>query len=141
MKDFIKWLGVNEKIAKVVVWFFIFTVMLITINAALRSTGFPNYAISYDNIVKLPMNKIIDVISNVVITLLNFYTIVLLVFKVKEAKRIFKYAVLYIVLNGVVTLIFKTMVTQVFIILYIIVFSYLYSSKQKKYILYMVIMM
>lgn len=40
MKDFCKWLGVNEKIAKIVVWLFIIFIGLIIFNAAFESLGF-----------------------------------------------------------------------------------------------------
>ena len=49
MKDFVKWLGVNEKIAKVVVWLLIIMVMLILTNTMLESLGFPYYKITYDS--------------------------------------------------------------------------------------------
>ena len=53
MKDFIKWLGVNEKVAKVVVWLLIIMTSLIIVNAALESLGFPHYAITYDNLKRI----------------------------------------------------------------------------------------
>ena len=63
----------------------------------LESIGFPSYAITYENITKIDVNKFIDVIIACLVTFLNFYAMILLVFKVKEAKKIFKYAVLYLV--------------------------------------------
>ena len=60
MKDFIKWLGVNEKIAKVAVWMLIFMVALIIVNTALESLGFPHYAITYDNLKQININKITE---------------------------------------------------------------------------------
>ncbi len=53
MKEITKWLGINEKLAKVITWILIVMIMLIVINAALESVGFPEYQIRYDNIVKL----------------------------------------------------------------------------------------
>ena len=59
MKKFIKWLGVNEKVAKIAVWLLIIMVSLIIINAGLASLGFPNYQITYNNIKQI--KKIIQV--------------------------------------------------------------------------------
>ena len=53
MKDFCKWLGVNEKIAKVVVWVFIFMISLIIINTALESIGLPFYKLTVANLSKV----------------------------------------------------------------------------------------
>ena len=139
MKEFVKWLGVNEKIAKVAVWLLIIMVFLIVLNTSLECLGFPNYAITYDNIVKLNPNKLIDTLTIILLSLLNFYSVVLLVFGLKETKKTFKYALLYIILNWIVKIIFGYMVMQVFIILFDIVFCYLYSGKKPKYILYAII--
>ena len=139
MKDFIKWLGVNEKVAKVVVWLLIIMVCLIITNTMLESIGFPSYAITYENITKIDVNKFIDVIIACLVTFLNFYAMILLVFKVKEAKKIFKYAVLYLILNSIVSGALPGAVVQIFIAAYIIIFSYLYSGKNWKYILYAII--
>lgn len=53
MKEITNWLGINEKLAKIIAWIFIIMVMLIIINAALESVGFPEYQIRYDNIIKI----------------------------------------------------------------------------------------
>ena len=63
MKDFIKWLGVNEKIAKVAVWLLIIMVFLIMTNAMLESIGFPNYQLTYANIINININKISNIYS------------------------------------------------------------------------------
>lgn len=136
MKDFVKWLGVNEKVAKVVVWIFIIMVMLIIFNTALESTGFPNYKITYDNLRQVNTSAIIDYLVVCVIAILNFYSMILLVFKVKDITKIFKYALLYLFLNILVAWGPLKPYLQVFIVLYILVFCYLYSNKNKKYILY-----
>ena len=47
MKDFVKWLGVNEKVAKAIVWLLIIMVTLIIFNMGLESLGFPYYKITY----------------------------------------------------------------------------------------------
>lgn len=141
MKDFIKWLGVNEKIAKVAVWMLIFMVMLIITNTMLESIGFPHYAITYDNIKLINVNKIIDTIVMIITVLLNFYTIVLLVFRAKEFKKILKYGIIYLILNAISTAILGAGLTQIFIAVYLLVFSYLYSNKNKKFIIYTILSM
>lgn len=139
MKDFIKWLGVNEKIAKVVVWIFIIMVFLIVTNQMLESTGFPNYKITYDNLRQIRVSSLIEYITTCIVSILNFYAIVLLVFRAKEAKSIFKYAILYLVLNILVTWGPLKYCLQIFIFVYILTFSYFYSNKNKKYIIYSII--
>ena len=136
MKDFIKWLGVNEKIAKVIVWLMIIMIMLILTNTMLESMGLPYYAITYDNLVKINAVKLINVIISCIVCILNFYSVMLLVFRVKEAKRIFKYALLYLALNWIIKAIFGYVVMQVFIVVFDMIFCYLYSKKKLKYILY-----
>ncbi len=136
MKDFIKWLGVNEKIAKVVVWLLIIMVVLIIFNTALSSIGFPNYRITYDNLVKIDANIVTEAVVSCIVCVLNFYSIILLVFRAKETKKIFKYAILYLVLNWIVSSIFNQGILQIFIIIYCLGFCYLYANKNWKYILY-----
>lgn len=139
MKDFIKWLGVNEKVAKVVVWLSLVMVFLIIVNAALESVGFPYYAITYDNLIRINANKMVGIIVAITVSILNFYAIALLVFRVKETKKLFKYAILYLILNWVIKMLFGYGAMQVFIVIFDIVFCYLYSGKQAKYILYAII--
>ncbi len=136
MKDFVKWLGVNEKVAKVVVWIAIIMILLIIINEALDSMGFPYYKLTYENLKAIPTNKIIDFASKVLMSLLNFYSIVLLVFRVKDIKKIFKYALLYLILNIIIVNLTDYGILQIFIVIYLMWFCYHYSSKNKKYILY-----
>ena len=139
MKDFIKWLGVNEKVAKVAVWLLIIMIFLIVTNTMLESLGLPNYVITYDNLVKLDVNRIIDTIVVILVCFLNFYSITLLVFRINEIKKLFKYSLLYLMLNGIVYTLFGFATMQVFIFLFDIVFCYLYSGKKAKYILYAIV--
>ena len=139
MKDFVKWLGVNEKIAKVVVWLLIIMVMLILTNTMLESIGFPYYKITYQNIRKINMDKYLDTIMLYIMSFINFYSTVLLVFRVKEAKNIFKYSLLYIVMNTILSQFFSPIIMHIFIATWIIVFCYYYSGKNKKYILYAIL--
>lgn len=136
MKDFIKWLGVNEKVAKVAVWMLIIMVFLIVINTALTSLGFPHYAITYDNLKEINYNSVIHALSSWIVVFLNFFTTMLLIFRIKESKDIAKYGILYLILNLIVTKIFDKGIVQIFIFLFFIIFAYLYSKKNTKYILY-----
>lgn len=136
MKDFIKWLGVNEKVAKVAVWLLIIMVFLIVINTSLSSLGFPHYQITYDNIKDVSINKLIDNGSRCVICFLNFYATMLLIFRIKETKNIFKYSIMYVLLNIIVTKSFGYIASQVFIFTFYLIFPYLYSKKNWKYIIY-----
>lgn len=136
MKDFIKWLGVNEKIAKVVVWIFIIMVFLIVTNTMLESLGVPYYKITYENIKQINYPLVLEYAVSITVTILNFYCIMLLIFRVKETKKLLKYSILYLVLNWITSTISDSGILQIFIITYCIVFCYLYSGKNKKYILY-----
>ena len=139
MKDFFEWLGVNEKVAKVVIWIFVIMLMIILTNMLFESIGLPYYKITYDNLVTGTYSKAGSVILNCIVGLLNFYSIIFLVFRVKEFKKIFKYSLLYLVLNVLVNTVFGYGVLQVFIAGYIVVFCYLYSNRNWKYALYGVI--
>ena len=139
MKDFIKWLGVNEKVAKVAVWMLIIMVFLIVTNTMLESIGFPHYAITYDNLKQVNTTKILEYIINWIIIILNFYSIILLVFKVNQARQLFKYSILYLILNVIITILSNEVIVQIFIILFFIIFSYLYSGKNTKYIFYAIL--
>lgn len=136
MKDFFEWLGVNEKVAKVVIWIFVIMVMIISTNMLFESIGLPYYKITYDNLVTGTYSKAGSIILNCLVALLNFYCIIFLVFRVKEFKKIFKYSLLYLVLNVLVNTVFGYGVLQVFIAGYITVFCYLYSNRNWKYALY-----
>ena len=136
MKDFIKWLGVNEKIARVAVWLLIIMVTLIIVNTALASLGFPNYQITYDNIKNISTNVIVDTISRILACFLNFYSILLIVFRIKEIKKLFKYSIIYVLFNIIITQLFGYIGVQVFIIIFFIIFPYIYSNKNPKYLIY-----
>lgn len=136
MKDFIKWLGVNEKVAKVAVWMFIIMLFLIVTNAMLDSIGFPHYQITYQNLVSMDINKLGGIISSCLVCILNFYATMLLIFRIKEVKKLLKYAIIYMLLNWLINAIFGYALSQVFIILFYTIFSFLYSRKNKKYIFY-----
>ena len=139
MKDFVKWLGVNEKVAKVVVWLFIIMVMLIIFNTALGSIGFPNYQITYNNLKQIDGNKFVEILLKGIVSILNFYAIVLLVFRTNKIKPLFKFAVIYMILGWIVGNLFNYAIGQIFIILFILLFCYLYSGRNYKYILYAII--
>ncbi len=136
MKDFCKWLGVNEKIAKLVVWLFIGMSFLIVTNIMLESIGLPFYKITVDNLAKINTNKALEFLSAWLMSFLNFYSIVLLVFRTKEFKKIFKYAILYLVLNALINQLFGYVAAQIYIFVFIILFCYFYSKKNWKYALY-----
>lgn len=136
MKDFIKWLGVNEKIAKVAVWLLIIMVFLIVFNLSMESMGFPYYAITYENIIKINSTKILQNIITIIINILGFYSITLLVFRIKEAKPMLKYAIIYCIGNFITNIFLGYMALQIYIFLFITIFCYLYSNKNTKYIFY-----
>lgn len=139
MKDFVKWLGVNEKVAKVVVWILMIMVSLIIINSFMESIGLNYYKITYESIKKVSINKILEYLTVYIVTLLNFYSIVLLVFRVKETKRILKYALLYLVLNSILTLYLPKSIMLIFVIGYTTIFSYFFSGKKWRYVLHTII--
>lgn len=136
MKDFIKWLGVNEKVAKVAVWMLIIMVFLIVINTALNSLGFPHYAITYDNLKEINLGKSINIISDCLVCFLNFYATVLLIFNLKESGRLLKWAILYIVIDWTIFEFLGYGASQIFIFAFFILFPYLYSKRNLKYMLY-----
>lgn len=139
MKDFCKWLGVSEKFAKIVIWLFIIMTMLIIFNIAFDSMGLPYYKLTIENLSKIDYPKILEYLISWILALLNFYTVIFLIFPIKYFKKIFKYSILYLVLNILVFNLFGNGVLQIFIPIFIIIFSYLYSNKNKKYILYSII--
>ena len=134
MKDFIKWLGNNEKVGKVIVWLLIIIIALIILNTTLMSLGLPHYQITEHSLYTVPINTVTDFLFSSIISILNFYSIILLIFKTTETKKIFKYSILYIILNCIVLEIFGYAALQIFILLYCILFSYFYSGKKLKYI-------
>ena len=138
MKEFCKWLGVDEKIARVVVWIAIFMIMLIIVNAALESVGLPFYRITVENLSKLNYGIVVNRIFQSIITLLNFYTIIFLVFRIKEFKKILPYSILYVILNylfGSIGYVYA----QIFIPVFLIIFCYFYSGKNIKVALFGII--
>lgn len=136
MKDFIKWLGVNEKVAKVVVWMMIIMVCLIIINTALTSLGFPHYAITYDNFKNMDLGKLANRIIRCIVCILNFYSILLLIFRIKDIKRLFKWGILYMILNWIIFLTSNYVLLQIFIFLFFILFPFFYSGKKIRYIFF-----
>ena len=139
MKDFIKWLGINEKVAKVAVWMLIILGCLIIINSALASLGFPNYQINMENLKQISFNSFGETLMGWSIIYLNFWSIILLVFRIKSIKKILGYSFLYLVLNILITKVFNGGITQIFMFIFFLSFGYFYSKKQRKYILYMII--
>lgn len=139
MKDFIKWLGVNEKIAKLVVWVFIIMGMLIIFNAALDSLGFPHYQITYDNLKQINTYKTLGILSSWIIVILTFYSITLLVFRIRDFKKITPFAVIYLIINILITRFVNGGVTQLFTILYIPLFCYFFSNRNIKSIIYCIL--
>ena len=137
MKEFCKWLGVDEKIARVVVWIAIFMGMLIIVNAALESVGLPFYRITTENLSHINYGIVVERICQSVITLLNFYAVIFLVFRIKDFKKIFPYSILYLILNYLSGE-FGYIYTQVFILIYLILFCYFYSGRKVKYSFYIV---
>lgn len=136
MKDFIKWLGVDEKIAKVAVWALIIMVLLIIFNTFLDSIGVPYYKLSVENLSKINTNMIIEYVCAYIMSFLNFMSVVLLVFRVKETKKILKYAILYLTINAIIAETFNYTIAEVLITLLVIIFCYFYSGRKWKYALY-----
>ncbi len=136
MKEFFKWLGVNEKIAKIVVWILIMMVCLIIINVFLESIGAPYYKITIDNLTKTNENILLAFAIACLNSILSFYSIVLIVFKANQINKIFKYSILYIILNSFIIGQTNYAILQIFIFTYILIFCYLFSGKKWKYIIY-----
>ena len=139
MKEFCKWLGVSEKTAKVVVWIFILMSMLIIFNSAFESIGLPYYKLTVENLSKIDYPKMLDYGISWIIVLLDFYGVMFLIFPIKDFGKIFKYSILYLILNIIVFNLFGNGILKIFILLFMIMFGYLYSNKNKKYILYIIV--
>ena len=129
MKDFCKWLGVSEKTAKVIVWIFIIMAFLIVTNIMLESVGLPYYKLTVENLSKLDYPKVLEYVLSWVAALLGFYTMIFLIFPIKDFDKIFKYSILYLILNIIVLNLFGNGALQIFIALFIIIFSYLYKIR------------
>lgn len=136
MKDFCKWLGVSEKTAKLVICLFVVMAFIVMTNIMLESIGLPFYKLTVENLSKVNVGEIIEFILSCVIVLLNFYAMIFLVFPIKDFNKIFKYSLLYLVLDIILSETTNAMFVNIFILCFILVFSYLYSNKNKKYILY-----
>ena len=136
MKDFIKWLGNNEKVGKVIVWLLIIIIALIILNTTLMSLGLPHYQITEQHVISFQITKLIDDMISWLICALNFCSIIYLIFPVKMHKKIRKYLFIYLVFTILFNQLFGYMFTQVYIILYIIIFSYIFSKRNTKYIFY-----
>lgn len=136
MKDFFKWLGINDKVAKVAIWLLIIMAFLIVTNAMLESIGAPYYKITIDNLSKINYHKAIDYLCSWIMTSLNFLSIVLLVFRTKEIKKISKFVIPYLFLNYIAVKLTDYAISQVFIISFIVLFCFFYSKKNWKYIFY-----
>lgn len=139
MKDFLKWLGVNEKVAKVAIWLFIIMAFLIITNTLLDSIGLPYYKITVDNLVKINTNKVMDFFASMLISFLDFITMIFLVFRIKNIKKILPYSLLYLLINYLIDLSGNYILMQAFIIIYFLIFCYFYSGRKPKYILYGII--
>ena len=111
-------------------------VTLIIVNTALASLGFPNYQITYSNLVNINIDEKLNIMFSWIISFLNFYSITLLVFKVNNSKKIFKYAILYLVLAIIIQVLTNYAISQIFILVYILVFCFKYSKNNWKYIIY-----
>ena len=136
MKEFCKWLGVSEKFAKLVICLFVVMAFLIVTNSMLESVGLPFYKLTVENLSKINYPKLLDYGISWIIVLLDFYGVMFLIFPIKDFGKIFKYSILYLILNIIVFNLFGNGVLQIFIVLFTVIFSYLYSNKNKKYILY-----
>ncbi len=139
MKEFLKWLGVNEKVAKVVIWLAVIMGFLIMTNALLDSIGLPYYKITVDNLVKIDVNWLASKVIASLMVVLNFYTIIFLVFRVRDFKKILPYSIIYLAGNIFVGETIGRIPTQIYIILFLLGFCYFYSGKKVKYILYGII--
>lgn len=136
MKEFFKWLGVNDKIAKVAVWMLIIMVSLIILNIFLESVGFPYYKITVENLSKINYGEVGKLSFQFALSVLNFYATILLVVRVKDFKKTIKYALLYLILNIIVVNAFDYAIAQIFIFVYILIYLFFYGRKNWKYLLY-----
>jgi len=110
--------------------------MLIIFNTALESFGLPYYKITAENLSNIDYNKLFDYIMSWILCLVNFYSVIFLVFRIKEFKKIFLYSILYLVLNVLITVLTNNVMANIYIPLFIVIFCYFYSKRNWKYILY-----
>ena len=134
MKDFCKWLGVSEKFAKVVVWIFIIMSMLIIFNSAFESMGLPYYKLTIENLSKVDLGSLFETFIGWVMVLLSFYAVIFMVIPVRDFMKVFKYSILYLILNICITLLTNAVVAQIFVILAPCIFAYYYFNKSWKYV-------
>ena len=135
MKEFLKWLGVNEKIAKLVVWLLFIMIFLIIFNTTLESLGLPFYKLTIENLSKIKLNNLLNKICALIVSLLNFYSIVFLVVRTKEFNKILPYSIVYIFAIVLIGQLFPYAINQLIIPIMICVILFLISNKNKKYIL------
>lgn len=102
MKDFIKWLGVNEKVAKLAIWLLIFMITLIIINSCLESIGMPYYKVTIENLSKIKTNSLINYLCNLILSITNFTLTILLAVRTRRIKELIPYILIYAVISTIV---------------------------------------
>lgn len=132
MKDFIKWLGVNEKVAKLAVWLLIFMITLIIINACLESIGMPYYKVTIENLSKIKINSLINYLCVIAVSVLNYVLTIFIVIRTKEIKKLLPYVLVYTIIPIIVTKYLGYGVTQVFIFVYTMYTIIKFSEKPTK---------
>ena len=136
MKEFFNWLGVNEKIAKLIFWLFVIMGFLIMFNTLLDSLGLPYYKVTVENLSKIKLNNFLNKLCALIVSLMNFYSIIFLVIRIKEIKKVFPYSMVYIVIIVLIGKIFPYAINQIIITGMVCLFLFLISNKNKRYILY-----
>lgn len=136
MKEFLKWLGINEKVAKIAVWLLIFMMILIIFNVFLESVGFPYYKITVENLSKINVTELSTVLFDFIMSGLNFYATIMLVVRVKDFKKTIKYFIIYLIIATIITNVINYAVCQIFIFGYILGYLFFYGNKNWKYIIY-----
>lgn len=134
MKDFIKWLGVNEKVAKLAVWLLIFMITLIIINACLESIGMPYYKVTIENLSKIKLNSLVGYLCTIIVTFLNYCATVFLIVRTKNYKKVLLSSIPYLIVLAFLSNI-NYIASQVFAFVYCIHITYKITN-QKKYILF-----
>lgn len=132
MKDFIKWLGVNEKVAKLAVWLLIFMITLIIINSCLESIGMPYYKVTIENLSKIKINSLINYLCVIAVSVLNYVLTTFIVIRTKEIKKLLPYVLVYTIIPIIVTKYLGYGVTQVFIFVYTMYTIIKFSEKPIK---------
>ncbi len=132
MKDFIKWLGVNEKVAKLAVWLLIFMITMIVINTCLESIGMPYYKVTIENLSKIKINSLINYLCVIAVSVLNYVLTIFIVIRTKEIKKLLPYVLVYTIIPIIVTKYLGYGVTQVFIFVYTMYTIIKFSEKPTK---------